>query len=273
MLYKVEARNIQGELLSLEFTDVSDGIVIRDIDGLDPVKATVTSTKNAKQPGSQFQNATRENRNIILKLGLEPDYISQSVEDVRDLLYNFFMPQTQTFLRLYRDSGLTVDISGYTEDFDAKLFTDEPTADISILCMDPDFVDIETTELEGFSTPLTDETLIVYPGNVDVGFVFTLNIDRTLTEFTIYHRPPDNVMRSMDVVGEFEAGDILTISTVENDKYVKLNRGGTESFIAYVVSPQATWHQFVRGNNYIRVYAEGDSIPYTLTYTARYGGM
>lgn len=273
MLYKVEARNIQGELLSLEFVDVSDGIVVNDILGLDPVKATIVSSKNAKQAGAQLQNKTRDTRNITLKLDIEPDYISQSVEDVRDRLYDFFTPQTDVSLRFYRESGLTVDISGTIETFDCPLFVEQPKATISILCMDPDFVDVEEVELSGNSTPTTTETLVVYPGKVDTGFVFVLNIDRTLTEFTIYHRPPDNVMRSMDVVGEFEADDILTISTVENDKYIKLNRGGTESFIAYAVSPQATWHQFVRGNNYIRVYALGDSIPYTLTYTARYGGL
>lgn len=273
MLYKVEARNVQGELLSLEFVDVSDGIVVNDILGLDPVKATLTSSKNAKQAGSQLQNKTRENRNLILKLDLEPDYITQSVEDVRDLLYQFFMPENDVDLRLFRESGLTVDISGTIEDFDSDLFVAEPKAAITIVCMNPDFVDISPVELSGTSTSTSTETLVVYPGTIHVGFVFTLNIDRVLTDFTIYHRPPDNVVRSMDIVGSFLAGDILTISTIENDKYIKLVRGGTETFIAYAVSPQATWHQLIRGNNYVRVYAEGADIPYDLTYTARYGGM
>lgn len=273
MLYKVEARNVQGELLSLEFVDVSDGIVVNDILGLEPVKATLTSSKNAQQAGSQLQSKTRENRNLILKLDLEPDYVTQSVEDVRDLLYQFFMPENDVDLRLFRDTGLTVDISGTIEDFDSDLFVAKPKAVITIVCMNPDFVDISPVELSGDSTSTSTETLIVYPGTIDTGFIFTLNVDRTLTEFTIYHRPPDNVMRSMDVVGEFEAGDILIISTVKNDKYIKLIRGGAETFILYAVSPQATWHQFMRGNNYVRIYAEGDDIPYELTYIARYGGM
>jgi hypothetical protein len=273
MLYKVEARNVQGELLTLEFADVSDGIIVEDILGLDPVKATIASSKNAKQAGAQLQNKTRDTRNLILKLELEPDYITQTVEDVRDRLYDFFMPESDVALRLFRESGLTVDISGTVEDFISPQFVAEPKASITIHCMDPDFVDVTPVEVAGDSTSTTTETLLVYPGNVKTGFVFVLNIDRTLTEFTIYHRPPDNVMRSMDVVAEFEAGDILTISTVENDKYVKLNRGGTETFIAYAVSPQATWHQLTKGDNNIRVYAEGAAIPYTLTYIARYGGL
>ena len=54
MLTKVEARNPAGTLVSLELSDFTDGFAIKDIGGLGPVKATLTSSKFAGAPGAQL---------------------------------------------------------------------------------------------------------------------------------------------------------------------------------------------------------------------------
>lgn len=273
MITQVQIRTVSGALLTLPLEDVSDGIVLEEIEGLDPVKATLVSSNFAQVDGAQFHSSRRETRNIVMKLGLEPDYVTDSVQDVRMRLYGYLMPKRQVSLRFLTDDALEVEIVGRVESFEAPLFTAEPKVNVSIMCFDPDFVAL--TEVSFLEDTVADETwsLIDYPGTVETGVVLVLNVDRTLTEFTLYHRPEDDQIHQLDFAAALVAGDVVTISTVVGDKYARLVRSAVESSLLYGVSPQATWIQLEPGDNDIRVYAEGLPIPYEILYTPRYGGL
>src|SRR6187431_1368607 len=101
MFDKLEVRTDQGALLTLSLQEVEEGFIISDIDGLDPVKATIVSSAFAKLDGEVFQSARREKRNIILSLDLEPDYSIGSVQSLRNKLYQFFMPKSRVMLRFF----------------------------------------------------------------------------------------------------------------------------------------------------------------------------
>lgn len=273
MITKIEARTPQGSLLSLPLEDVFTGILIRDVDGLDPVKATISSSGYATMPGAQFQSSRRETRNILIKLGLEPDFSTDTVDSLRQRVYSFFSPEDEVGLRFYKDSGLTVDISGTVESCESPMFTNDPNASISIICFDPDFVAISAVELEGSTVSDETETEIEYDGTEPAGFTFTLTVDRALSEFTIYNHLPDGSISTLDFEASLEEGDVLTISTVPGSKGVTLLRDGATSSMLYGKSAQSDWLQLVPGTNNIRVYASGDSMDYTLSYTTRYGGL
>lgn len=273
MLTLVEARNSQGALLSLPIDDASGGYSVKDVEGLDPVKATIVSSSFAGQDGAQYQNSRREERNVKIKLGLEADYISTTVRDLRKRLYNYFMPKSKVDLRFYDSDGLVVNISGWVETCESPLFSQEPEVDISILCLDSDFIDLNEVVVNGMSTSATDEMLFSYEGTVETGIEFVFNINRSITEFTIYHRPPDGSLRTMDFAAPLVAGDILTINTVAGDKRVTRSRAGSVISLLYAKSPQSGWIELLNGSNYIRVYATGAAIPYAISYTPRYGGL
>lgn len=274
MINQVEVRSALGQLLTLVLTDTADGLIVEEIDGLDPVKATLTSSTSATTPGARFQSSRREARNIILTLGLDPDFVNTSVRDLRNQLYQFFMPQSQVSLRFFMSDGVTVDISGRVESFDSALFVQEPKAVISIMCFEPDFVALEPTFVPGATVENTDEVLITLPAAaVETGIRLTLNVDREVNEFTIYHRAGDNVVRSLDFAAPLVADDILTISTVTGSKGANLTRDAVTSSILYGVSPQSNWIQLQPGENHIRVFAVGLPIPYTIEYTTRLGAL
>lgn len=272
MLSKVEARTPQGSLLTFLLDDPSNGFVVKDIDGLDPVKANLVSSSFALIDGEQYHSGRREARNIIIKLDLKPDYVTTSARGLRDILYDYFSPKSEVALRLY-DGDLVVNISGRVETCECPIFTQEPSADISIVCFSPDFVENETEEFSGNSTSGTTETTVTYVGNVDVGFEFTLNVNRTLGEFTIYHRKPDGSLVQLDVEASLVSGDTVKIDTITGEKAATLIRSGVESSLLYAVSPQSTWTQLTKGDNTFRVYATGAAIPYTVDYINRYEGL
>jgi hypothetical protein len=273
MLTKVEARNPAGTLVSLELSDFTDGFAIKDIGGLGPVKATLTSSKFAGAPGAQFLSAHREERNITFQIGLEPDYVETSVKDLRAILYDVFMPENQVDLRLFDDDGTTVDISGWVETCEPTLFTDEPSVDISVMCFDPDFVEIDSITVEGETVEDSTTFTITYEGSVPAGFEFVLSVDRVLSDFSIYHTPPDGVTRTMDFAIDLVADDILTFNTGTGEKTVTLLRSSTLSSVLYALTPQSPWSQLAKGDNVFRVSAEGDPIPFTIEYTPRHGGL
>lgn len=273
MLEAVEVRTRQGNLLTLTLEEDDSGLDVKDIEGLDPVKASLKSSSFARIPGEQYQGSQREKRNIKISLGLNPDPLTDSVKSLRNRLYQFLMPESEVSLRFVDDDGPNVDIDGVVETFETPLFSQEPAVDISIICFNPDFIDPTPGELIGTTVESTTESLIDYEGTVAVGFEFIMHVDRTISEFTLYHRAPDNTIRSIDFSAPLVAGDTLFISTVTGAKGATLTRLGSDSSILYGISPQSRWSQLMQGENYIRVYAEGAAIPFEINYITRYGGL
>lgn len=272
MLELVEVRG-QAGTLGLPLRDPSLGYDVQDIEGLDPVKANLVSSSFAQQDGAQYQSARRESRNIVLKLGLYPDYALDTVDSLRKRLYPFFMPKKTVNLRFFMEDGLVVDIAGRVETCESPKFTQEPTVVVSILCFDPDFIEPEEVVVNGTTTDDVNTLLIDYVGTVETGIELKLFVDRTMSEFTIYHQLPDGTIKTTDFAAPVVAGDVVTITTTTGSKSAILTHTGSDSSILYGISPQSNWLELDTGANAIRVYAEGAAVPYTITYTRRYGGL
>jgi hypothetical protein len=273
MLTRVEARTRQGTLLTLPLEDVLNGYTIEEIGGLGPVKAVLVSSSFAGEDGEQEHSSRREARDITLKIGLESDYNTFSVADLRQRLYAFFMPKSEVFLRFVDTSGLEVDIVGRVETCEPDIFSAEPQINVSVHCFRPDFVVPTPVILSGSTVSAVTVTNIDYKGTVDTGFVLTVNVDRAATAFTIYNESPDGTLRQMDFAIPLSAGDIVRISTVTGAKGAILTRAGTPRSVLYGVSPQSSWMTFMQGINKFRVFAAGAAMPYSLEYVTRYGGL
>lgn len=273
MVNQFDAVTPRGETLPLSLADISEGYSVQDISGLDPVPANIVSSSFARLDGEQYQSARREKRNIIIKLGLEPDYSTMTAQQLRNRLYTWFMTKRQVMLRFYTDELPPVEINGRVETFDCPLFVKEPVATISIVNHLPDFIDPTEIALAGNTNSTETNTDIVYDGSVDTGFVFTLNVNRTLTSFEIINQALGESAQSMPFVGSWVAGDVIELSTVSGNKYVQLTRSGVRTSALAQLSPFANWITLKEGVNEFRVNAEGAAIPYTIRYTNKYGGL
>jgi hypothetical protein len=275
MLYKVEVRTERGALLTLPMEDISDGFIIEEIQGLDPVKATIVSSGFAQLDGEQYQSSRREKRNIIIKLALAPDFVDTTMQGLRNTLYNFFMTKSVVKLRFYSVDQPVMAIEGRVESFDAPKFAKDPTATISILCLDPDFTNTALQTFSGTTVGSTLETTIQYDDTVDTGFLFKLLVNRTMSDFTIYHRPPNASLRSLEFtsITPLVAGDVVNINTQPGNKYATLSHSGSSASVLYSVSPQASWPSLYPGGNKLRIFAEGVGVPYTIEYTEKFGGL
>lgn len=282
LLQSVKATNAQGSVLDLPLEDISGGFSVRNIDGLGPVKATLVSSSFANMDGEQYHSSRRDSRNILATLGLEPDYAIQGVQALRSQLQQYFMPKSEVTLtfRMFDKFSqsvvgqyLDLDIVGRVESFDSPLFTNDPKVDLSIMCYDPDFYDPNEIEVDGTTVADLTTFVVSYAGTVDTGVVFQLRPDRAVSDFTIYHQPPDGSLRTFDFSYPLQAGDVLEISSVPGSKYATLTRAGTSSSVLYGLSPQAGWLALQPGDNTLRVYATGAAMPFNVVYTNKYGAL
>ena len=103
--------------------------------------------------------------------------------------------------------------------------------------------------------------------------MFTLNVNRSITGFVINQTLPDSSQKTFEFQYPLVSGDILQISTVAGSKFAQLTRNSTLKSAIAGVSPQADWISLAQGSNKLRVNVAGAAIPYTIKYTARYGGL
>lgn len=273
MISKVEVRTPQGYLLTLELNDISDGLLLADVKGLDPVKATLASSSFAGVKGSHFQGSHRESRNILMSIVFVPDGTA-SVAALRNGLYRYFMSENLVNMTFYNDEGLVVVIDGVVESNDSPLFSEEPQADISIMCFDEvDFTGPTPVVVTGMLTSDATSRAVAYSGTVDTGILLELDVNRAMSGFSIYHTLPSGELRTLDFQAPLLAGDTVTLSTVQGSKYITLVRTGTTSSLLWAVTPQSNWIQLANGTNHLQVYAEGEGVPLTITYSNKYGGL
>jgi hypothetical protein len=278
MLTLVEARSPLGSLLAMPMGDVSSGIYIADIEGLGPVKATLVSSSFAGEDGEQFHSSRREARDVKLTLGLEPDYVTSTVRALRARLYNYFMTGMPVNLRFYDTDGainLTVGIDGRVETCEPTIFSDEPAMEVGVRCFKPDFLELVNQTVAGNTTSTSSDTTINYTGTVESGIVFTMTVNRALADFTIYHTPPDGIVRSLYFNNPLATGDKIEISTVPGSKYARLTLSGQTNATSILrgVSPSSNWIELQPGPNKFRVSVTGAAIPWSLYYTNRHGGL
>lgn len=274
---KVEVTNSQGNLLTLSLEDISNGYVVADIDGLDPVKTTIATSNFATMPGQQYQASSREARNITMKLQYAPNYSeNQTTRALRTGLYDFFLEDEEISLTFHMLDGLVVSTRGRVESCEAPLFVKEPQMDISILCFDPDFVSDDMVELHStFTTTDTTPGIISYNGSVKTGLTsIRFTAATPISDFTIYHTTPAGITNTMLISAPIILGDVVDICTITGQKSITLTRASVTSSLLWAVSPQSKWIQLVKGANQFYLHASsGSPSPVLVDYYNRYGAL
>lgn len=170
MLTKVTAysqwASIDPLVLNVINPSDTDLFEVRNIDGLGSVKADVNTTPRAI-PGESFVGTNVGKRNIVLTLGLNPDWNDWTFSRLRRFLDKFFMPQQKIRFVLETMEFSPVEISGYVESNEPNMFSKDPEHQISIICPDLYFrsVDVVTHLGQTDEDPLE----IDYEGNVATG--------------------------------------------------------------------------------------------------------
>ena len=261
------------------FMPSNDPVQVRNIEGLGPVKADVSSVPLATGRGVRPQGVSTGFRNIVLTLGLNPNWEDQTMSTLRQLLYGYLMPEQWTKLRFFSDHMPNVQIEGTVESFEPNMFSADPEIQVSIICYNPDFIDVDATLINGITDDGTLEYVFEYLGTVETGYELRVDFTEELIEYT---GPLTLTTTAWGVATLYEVDPI----TVDATQFFKLNSvkglrrvqeidsgdGDTTNLLA-AVSDESDWPYLKPGECVFTIATDEPGLAWTLAYFNRFGGM
>lgn len=282
-MYTFIVQNERGE--SLELTH-NDAYSVTKIDGLGPPLATINTTPMAGGDGSSFNSSSINNRNIVIYLTIdrEPEYN-------RRRLYRYFRNKRKCRL-FYKNSSLDVYIDGYVEDVVPGIFEQKQAVQISVLCNNPYFKNINASVYnfswtsDGFEFPFsipeegiefsTSDNIssldIVNNGEQEVGVEINLIANGSVLNPTIINvTTGERFTLNVDM----DSGDQIVITTHKGNKHVNLIRNGVTTNIMNTVASNPTWFKIDIGDNIFSYSADegGELLDVSFTLTEEFLGV
>ncbi len=269
----------------LDFANSVD-YCLYDIDGLNPVAATINTTEFATSDGAMFNSARIGTRNIVLYIKIYPE-----IERNRLKLYSFFKIKSDVTL-FFRHDSLNVFITGKVESFELDHFSNSQVAQISILCANPYFQSAQKQLVEFSNTvalfefPFTNpaeglefsrieqvKTKIINAGEIPTGVTISLYANTNDIVNPVVYNLTNNTYFGLDF--EMKQGDLITITTHFNNKKVTLLRDGAETNILYAVKDGSSWLQLESGENEISYECDKgeNNLVVSVEYTALFEGI
>ena len=293
MLTKLEVIHPRASVVPFIFdmaTFRTDPLQIHNIEGLGPVGASIASSLYSNFDGEQVTGCSVGKRNIVITFGTNPDYANnQTVADIRQLSYMYFMPKQRLTLKLYLSKvAYPCVISGIVETVEPTLFTDDPSLTVSILCEMPYFEEDHDYVVTNVACAMDEQTLhlIDYNGTVANGFDCEVKVTAGTSSGT-NNRELEVITRAYDPADQYETfhADNLTLTgttfpildTRDGQKNLWQSASAVNTPNLAKMSADSIWPRLYPGDdNYLLVRTDIDSsttVTWTLTYRNLYGGF
>lgn len=252
---------------------------IKFIDGLNPAPSTIVTNEYAFIEGSSFQSAKSQPRNIVLTVGFNPDYsLGVDYTALRRGLYSYLTPSTNVRMEFDLGGGEYRTIDGYVETHEADIFTKKPLSQISILCPDPYFKNLNennevVVDLSSVVSNDTAEVIVEYEGEVRNGLEMSIGGNNS-DGWTITSSSGGRATGSMVIDGFDPLGSnlYLDINTTPGRKSVVY---GSDSMLD-VVGLESDWLGLLPGENTIEFKTQGTLGPsgdIRVKWVNLYGGL
>jgi len=134
-MFTLKIENSRNDTIELTHNESEYQVI--SVEGLNPPKAQINTSTIVGLDGSRFNSSKLENRNIVIQVRLNGD-----IETNRNNLYKYFITKESCTV-YYSNSIRDVYIKGYVESVEVSPFTDNEIMQISIICPQPYFKDME----------------------------------------------------------------------------------------------------------------------------------
>jgi Phage tail protein len=256
----------------------TDLIQVRNIDGLDPVKASINTSPFGSVDGSSYVGSSVISRNIVLTLHPNPDWHTWTYESLRKLLYSYFMPKRSVRLVFYSDDMDPVEISGYVESVEVNMFTKDPDLVVSVICPDPYFSSVNPVVATGQTVRSGGTvTVIDYDGTIEAGMNVKVTHVATPVPTDIAIQIGDPILTNFAVFASVDAQTYFETSSIPMKKYVQnvgIGSGVITNLLNKIhIQEGSLWPSLQPGENEFRVVTDKGGQDWTLTYFERFGGL
>lgn len=228
----------------------------------------------------------------------------RDIEGSRHESYKYFPIRHKVKLYFETDSK-TVYLTGYVEENDPGIFSQNEETQITVQCPDPWFYELsdETVIFSGidpmfefpFDNNSLEQKLIIfgeikdnivekfnYRGDIEVGFVAEIEVMGSgVKRIRVMNLDRREVLEiDTDIVstiagGPLKLGDQIVVSTIPGDKYCVLIRGGEEVDILNAVKKDSDWPKIYEGENTFGYTAavNTDQLLFKIHFPVAYGGL
>ena len=283
MFFTLILQNENGE--QIDMTATANRYMTSKISGLHPPPGTVSTSSYAGMDGSYLNNAFIEKRNVVIPFEMR----GFDVELRRHELYRVVKPSR--YIKIYYSTkNISVYAEGIVETCEMENFEKLTNGQISILCPDIYWYSTETQIAEysrvrgafHFVCPDNDEPFPIGMYNTqdmmtinnsgdEVGFTLKISGGPAKNP-TIYNALTDEYMQ---IVGDIQKGDVITITTKTGNKTVLLEREGVVTNIINRLVSGSTWLNLKAGENkfYVRASDGLNNIKVRLIHRNAYLGV
>lgn len=284
MIKKMMVTNYLGETLDIILPQAmpSHGLLLISADGIGPSGANIHTTALAVGDGSIYNSANKTQRNIVLEFLFTE---APLIEDARHLTYKYF-PEKKPVVIGFETDRRKLEAYGYVEKNEPNIFSDQEGCQISIICTDPYFYDIDENgkqvsyfsgveplfefifSNESLTDPLLEfgsienqsEKLIFYKGDAEVGITMTIhffgaNLESIGSKFYIYNTTTNQVM-ILDITklkamigGNVLVNDEIIITTTRQSKSIRFLRSGVYTNVLNCIDVHSEWINLAKGDN------------------------
>lgn len=259
--------------LDVDGRSETDLFQVLDIQGLDPVKASISTSPYGAIDGTSYTGSSVQNRNIILTVKPNPDWNTWTHEKLRKLLYAYFMPKLLVRLVFYRDDGNPVEIYGIVESVENVMFSKEPMFQISIICSDPYFQAIDPTVITGQNGIVAT---FDYDGSIEIGMLVNVtHVSGAPTTIGIQLGDPQ--LTFFGVNATVNSSMYFQMSSVPMQKYVQnvnIGTGIIDNLLPNIYSQEGSlWPVLQPGSNEFKIVTDNGVQDYQLIFYERFGGL
>ena len=283
MFFSLILENAAGDQINM--TATANQYMTSQIEGLNPPPGTISTSSYAGMDGSYLNNAFIEKRNVVIHFEMR----GIGVEKRRHQLYKVVKPSRYVKV-YYKTAGIDVFTEGYVETCEVNNFEMLTTGQISILCPDIYWYSTETQTAEysrvrgafHFVCPDNDDPFPIGVYNTqdmmtinnsgdEVGFTLEISGGPAKNP-TIYNALTDEYMQ---ISGDIQKGDVITITTKTGNKTVLLEREGVVTNIINRLVSGSTWLNLKAGENkfYVRASDGLNNIKVRLIHRNAYLGV
>lgn len=280
MLTEVKAysswRSAPTLLLDVDGRPETDLIQIRNIDGLDPVKASVSTSPRGSVDGVTYTGSDVPARNLVLTIHPNPNWLDWTYEKLRRLIYQYFMPKREIRLVFLSDDLVPVEISGIVESVSTNLFSKDPEFFVSIICPDPYFTAVDPTVVTGQTIrPGGVTTVVPYDGSIEGPVVVKVTYTSGANPTTIGIQLGNPEIIHFDVAAGVNSILYFELSSVPMHKYVQnvnIGTGVIDNLLTDVVQG-SSWPTLQPGDNEFSVITDQGVQDWELSFYERFGGL
>lgn len=227
ILQNVELQGLKNIVFPVINAQPTDNYILKEAWGLGPAEVDVFIADTLFQ-GGLYQGRRPRNREVVLRVGLNPDYKQQiSASQLRQNLYNLLTSYNPVNIHVTTDI-VEFQIKGYVKTIEVAIFTKEPEVQITIPCLSPYFEGM--SELSIPAPPVDDAPIIFEnPGSAPTEFYAELEIlNNQPGQISKVRIAPllDTSDRYVEVSYAFLPNDVITFNTKAGVRQISLLRSG-----------------------------------------------